>query len=194
MPSLPPEKASACITNARDLFGTGYIFERRTRAVKRLLRILTFTGVAGPASLGALLAAYGLQWQYLPTALSITIGLMVVQFIISLWSLVNQWDSDLAYALESTASNYRLSEGFYQIARSDESKAKVEKELSALEAEARVRTEMDFRQGITDKEKRRGMKAALRQFQLKCVGCEITPLSLRSTNCDVCGKFRIWNL
>lgn len=194
MPTLPPEKAKECLKDARDLFGTAYIFEKRARRTRFFLRVLTFTGVAGPALLGALGSAYGLQWSYLPMVVGITAVVAVVQLIVSLWSLVSQWDSDLAYSLESYASNYRLSEAYFRLATTEESKAKVDQSHARFEGEARLRTEMDMRQGITDKEKRLGMRAALRHFQWECPGCKKTPLDMNSSKCPVCGLIRFFNL
>ena len=42
---------------------------------------------------------------------------------------------------------------------------------------------------VTDKEKRIGMRFGLRELSRKCVGCNEIPLSMNTSNCDICGNF-----
>ena len=191
---LDEPKATECKRNAVNAFGTATVFERRARRTRRLIRTITFLGVLGPALLGALAGAYGLEWKYLPHVMFVAALIGGGQFILSLWALVWQWDGDLTYALEATSINYRLASAYHSIIISDAGKQQVAQDLAALDAEARARSQMDNQAGISDKEKRRGMRAALRHFEMKCVGCEQIPRSLKNTKCEVCGKFGILNL
>ncbi|MDR3625278.1 MAG: hypothetical protein P4L45_00510, partial [Ignavibacteriaceae bacterium] len=58
-----------------------------------------------------------------------------------------------------------------------------------LKIENDFRIDRDNQQYITEKEKRMGMRAGLRQFKRACAACKQVPVSLKSTNCDVCGNF-----
>ena len=58
-----------------------------------------------------------------------------------------------------------------------------------LNARLKARTQQNSKHNIKEWELRMGMRFALRAFQKKCIGCGTVPLSMESTNCDVCGKF-----
>jgi mobilome CxxCx(11)CxxC protein len=62
---------------------------------------LSFAGIAGPASLGAVAALVGIQSPLLPVAITVAGIIALLQLVMSIWSLVAGWDNSLAYAIES---------------------------------------------------------------------------------------------
>ena len=44
---------------------------------------------------------------------------------------------------------------------------------------------------LSDEEKRMGMRSGLRNSQRACVECKKIPTSMESTECNVCGKYKI---
>lgn len=178
-----------CADNALKCFGTGYIFERRARRTRIPLRILSFAGIAGPASLGAVAALVGIQSPLLPVAITVAGIIALLQLVMSIWSLVAGWDNSLAYAIESKSENYRLANQFAELGKTTSlSEAKFESELSILETIADLRSSLDNRVDISDKEKRMGMRAGLRNYQRTCAGCGKIPSSMKPTKCGVCGN------
>jgi mobilome CxxCx(11)CxxC protein len=110
--------------------------------------------------------------------------------ILSIWALVAKWDDGLAYYTESKSANYRLADEYAKLMKAQcLAPQEFDMQFKQLETEGRLRTELDQRQDITDQEKRMGMRAGLRQYQRACAGCKTVPVSLRATECEICGKF-----
>jgi mobilome CxxCx(11)CxxC protein len=187
---IPEEQRRECAESALRCFGTAYIFERRAIPIRKRLRWLTFLGIAGPAALGAVVATFSLG----KAALAISVGLVGIigigQLILSIWALVAKWDDGLAYYTESKSANYRLADEYAKLMKAQcLAPQEFDMQFKQLETEGRLRTELDQRQDITDQEKRMGMRAGLRQYQRACAGCKTVPVSLRATECEICGKF-----
>ncbi len=90
------------------------------------------------------------------------------------------------------SANQQLYEAYRSLGSNppqDPNGARVQFDL--LNTERKCRDMQDDKEGITEAEKRAGMRAALRQFQRKCAGCNEVPKSLEPLNCAVCGKFKI---
>ena len=58
-----------------------------------------------------------------------------------------------------------------------------------LKTENNLRRHIDNQQNVTEKEKRFGMRAALRQYQKQCSACKKVPTTMKPTSCGVCGNF-----
>src|SRR5581483_7115510 len=176
--SIPAEKRRICADNALRCFGTAYIFEGRARKIRWRVRLIVFLGIAGPAALGATIALIGVKSAYAETATWIAGLIGFVQLVASIWSLVSNWDTDLAYAIESKSENYRLADEFDKLGKTtslpDEG---FEVEFKVLETQADLRSQLDSRVDVVDSEKRMGMRAGLRRFQRACAGCGAVPTS-----------------
>jgi mobilome CxxCx(11)CxxC protein len=172
---------------ALDAFGTAYIFQRRARGPKVGMRILAFTGLVLPLALGLYVTVFGREAPQLERAIVLAGVLAGVQAIVSLWALVAKWDDQYTTAIESMVANNRLSTRFKSLARTPPANANAIYE--ALIAENESREEADVKQLLTDKEKRMGMRAALREFERRCASCKDVPRSMKPTQCPVCGDF-----
>src|ERR1043166_1210526 len=169
--SIPPEKRRICAESALRCFGTAYIFERRARSVRRRVRLIAFLGIAAPAALGSTVALVGTKSQYAETAIWLAGIIGALQVAASIWSLVSSWDSDLAYDIESKSENYRLSEELEKLGKATTlTDDEFELEMQLLETQAELRAQLDSRVDVNDKEKRMGLRAALRPFQRAGVG------------------------
>jgi mobilome CxxCx(11)CxxC protein len=178
-----------CWERAEESYGTAHIFARRANLHRALLRGLTFLGVVVPVVAGSIVLSFG-KLALAPGILIPSGILAIVQLVGSVWSLAAKWDDTYSYSLESLTANNRLFEVYQKLAENppanlDDFKLK----FDLLEAEDEFRNAQDLKQGITDKEKRRGKRAGLRQLRRPCPACGITPTSMRPTDCDVCGKF-----
>jgi mobilome CxxCx(11)CxxC protein len=103
------------------------------------------------------------------------------------WSVVSGWEEELVYASESINSNDRLSSGFAQLGRTNPSD--LPQRMDILKVEDQIRRNSDNQKGISEPEQRKGMRAALRQFERACAKCNVVPADMKSTNCPVCGQF-----
>lgn len=171
-------------------FGTAYIFEKRAKSLRKYIQMLTFLGIAVPASIGAIIGSFNLSQSLQQIIVAIAALLALLQLTITIWSVVAKWNDNLAFYLESKSSNYRLASEYERLARStDWSAEEFETRYQVLEAEGNIRTGQDNQIDLDEKEKRMGMRAGLRQYQRLCAGCGKIPIDMEPTNCPVCGKF-----
>lgn len=179
-----------CWDEALKTFGTAYIFEKRADKMKRKLRWPAFAGIAIPLIIGSIYLSFGKEFEYLGEFVAIAGILGVVQIVVSAWSLVAKWDDRLAYSLESASANYELSNRYTKLAKNPPPDlAEFRRRFDVLEAKNHSRRDSDYKQGVSDKEKRMGMRAGLRQFERACKECGNVPTSMKPTDCAVCGNF-----
>lgn len=191
--AIPSESETAtilrthCWNRAIESFGTSYIFQHRIRGPQRGIRWLTYLGLGVPLAIGLVVIGFGTDDRSLPYLLWIAGILLLVQGLLALWALVAKWSDTVESGLLSMTENNRLANRYKEIGERwpTDSPGKV----TVLDAEYQVRTETDLRQGVSDQEKRMGLRAGLRQFQRACVGCSLVPNSMNPTECGVCGNF-----
>lgn len=173
-------------------FGTCWIFEQRARSLKLRLRLLNFLGIISPLLIGSLVLAFGTDFSLLWIIILLASIAGIIQFILSGWALVAKWNDSFAYAIESISSNQHISDEFKSLAKNPPEIFKIsEATFKLIDVERKAREAQDNKQGITEAEKRAGMRAALRQYRRECAGCNEIPKSLEPSNCPICGKFRI---
>lgn len=180
----------ACRDRALHAHATAFIFERRAEKLRSRKLILTFLGLALPGTVGALVISF--QWfhDYLRAVAPVASVLSLVQFGGSLWALVADWDKQLMYSLEAITDNHRLSEAYRRLVEDQPAHDAMRARFDALVREDNDRRRLDYQQGISEKEKRSGMRAGLHQFQRECAGCDSVPASTRPGTCKggVCGS------
>src|SRR5215213_3709032 len=101
-----------CWKLALEAFGTKYIFEKRAAKLRRQLNLLTFFGIAVPATVGAIVLSFSAVPSLLPYVLTLAGILGVAQVVVTVWSVVYKWQDELVYASESINANDRLSSSF----------------------------------------------------------------------------------
>ena len=186
---IAPEQRKLCNDNALYCYGTAYIFEKRAASIRWKIRVLTFLGIAVPASVGAIIGSFSLTTEYTKEVLTIAGLLGLTQLILSIWSLTAKWDDNLSYYLESKVTNYRLSSDWNQLSNTTIiSDLEFATKLEVMKKEFETISDLDNRHDITDSEKHMGMRAGLRKFQRLCVECNKIPTSMKPTDCGVCGK------
>jgi mobilome CxxCx(11)CxxC protein len=186
--SIPHElQLKDCWDKAIYSYGTGYIFEMRAASARSKLTILQFMGVISPLLVGSVIISFGLSFKYIGYLFTLTGTISTLQLIFSVWALVSKWDDRLAYSLESSSTKYKIANHFESLAKDNGTDFDIEYRVLLKEDE--VRGNSDYKQSISEKEKRKGMRSALRKYQRKCVACQKTPVSMKSSKCDVCGNF-----
>ncbi len=179
-----------CWDRALQTHGSAHVFEQRSNRFRNRLRMLTFFGIAVPATIGSVVLSS--KNADLSAVLLFIAGFLgLVQLIGSIWSLVSHWDESYSYARESLTSNYQLSNKYQKMAENPPSDpAVLQLQFDLLEKEDHFRYAQDSKQGISEEEKRLAMRAGLRQFQRLCTQCSTVPSSLEPTDCGVCGDFK----
>jgi mobilome CxxCx(11)CxxC protein len=181
------DRLKFCWSHAIESFGTAYIFERRRKWPKRMLRLVAFLGIAVPASFGAVVLSFGNGGRAVPWLAWVAGLLGLLQVILSVWSLAGRWEDTLSYYRESVRNNTWLSNQYVKLAKFHGGDFFSKAEVLDTAFDARVASDMDY--DVSDSEKRRGLRAALRQFQRECVGCKEVPTSMLPTSCPICGDF-----
>ncbi|MFA6001458.1 MAG: mobilome CxxCx(11)CxxC protein [Thermoleophilia bacterium] len=188
---IPNERRGECAEEALRSFGTAYIFEKRAKKIRWKVTSLTFFGIAVPASVGAVIATYNISSENLKYIVYTAGSLAFIQLLLSIWSLSSCWNQKLAYYLESKSANYRLADRFDSLGKTTLLTAHdFDTEFRVLKNEAEMRTVLDYQHDVSDREKRMGMRSALRRFQRPCPECNEVPTSMKSTNCHICGNFK----
>jgi mobilome CxxCx(11)CxxC protein len=178
-----------CWNGALHTYGTSYIFQQRAQRLNRRLRLLTYSGVALPLIVGATVLSFGLDIVILPVMVAIVAPLVVMHVLASAWAVVDHWVDAHTYANESATANDQLARRYEALAKNPPTAAEFKSKYDLVCADDSSRTQQDMRKGMTDKEKRKGMRAALRQYQRQCATCQQTPTSMSPTSCDTCGNF-----
>lgn len=177
-------------TRAQHATATAYIFERRAIRLGRRLDLLTFVGVAVPLVVGAVVLAYGADFGPLRLLVPIALAIAGVQLIVFVWSVVTHWVGRYDHAVRAVVTNKSLVAGYEAIGkRAEATAAESRHELEVLKAIDAKQEESDYRQGVTEAEKRMGMHALLRQYQKVCVECDRVPTDMKPLKCGICGDY-----
>jgi len=169
---------------------TAYIFEVRAKRLRKYLNRLTFVGVAVPAIVGALALAYGANFGPLDVIVPVAAGIGGLQLIFFVWSVVAQWVDRYEQAVQAVVANRDLALRFGSLGKQPAANAaSFRHELDVLKAIDASQAQFDYRQGVTDAEKRMGMRALLRQYQRECAKCGEIPATMKPTECGICGDY-----
>ncbi len=182
------ELRQKCWDQAVEAFGTARIFERRAGGLQTKLQILAYLGFCGPLAVGLVALGFGANNLTLVLPLAAALGLL--QGLVAFWALVRKWVDSYTYAVKSAAANDRLASAYSDLASTPPAdQTAFRHAYDLLWVEDQQRRTSDGEQNVSEREKRYGMRAALRRFRRECVGCHQVPLTLDSTSCGVCGNF-----
>lgn len=163
-----------CWAQATHTFGTSWLFEQRAKKLRRRLQILTFLGIAVPVTVGASVLSFGSGNTFiLQILIPFASFLGVLQVIISVWALSAKWDDGHAYAMESASENNRWYSRYRDLANTPPSDlADLERRFELLQRDNENRKALDFKQAVSEDEKRAGHRAGLRAAGRKCAACD----------------------
>lgn len=176
-----------CWDRAVLAYGTYYLFRIRANSLRQKLRTLEFLGIFSPVLVGGTVLSFQKYEDALPVILPIMGLCSVLQLVLSIWSLTQRWSEAFGYAEASQAENFRISEAFQKLAKTwkDDSTAQYDV-LCTADQNLSVN---DEKQGLTEPERRKGMRYALRYFKRKCWKCKEVPVDMKNSDCPVCGQF-----
>ncbi|MDD2819710.1 MAG: hypothetical protein PHW29_00455 [Flavobacterium sp.] len=171
-------------------FGYGYIYTLRGGSLSKKLNLITFLGIVIPLLIGAIVTTYGVNSPLLFYMLWVAGPLSILQLVISVWAVVNNWNSSFAYYLETSLDNYKLANDYEEIGKyPDKTVIGLKTQLEKINVLRDNRDKQDNRYPLKDFEKRKGMRYALRKYKRDCAGCNIKPVNMKSSDCGVCGNF-----
>lgn len=184
-------QAQECWNRACDCFATAKIFERRALRYRNKLNWLSYLGIAVPAVFGAMVALWGKSVLESSILMFVVAAAGIVQVGMSVFALIHHWAEEHAYSNQSASTNFQLSDEFKLLAPSSLTPTPTtRKEFNRLVARDQAQTSLDNQKHVTDSEKCRGHRYALRQFQRECATCGIEPKDISPTTCKTCGGFK----
>jgi mobilome CxxCx(11)CxxC protein len=180
-----------CYDFALHTYATHYVYSIRFKSKSRLNKSIILLGFIVPVLIGGIVSSYGINSQITVNALEVLTPIAILQLGLSSFSLIFKWEEQTNYYLESSIGNRLLSEEFLSLAKyPNEDIIQYGHSFEILLERNRNREEQDDKYPFNHKETRIGMRYSLRRFQRECVGCNIVPLSMESTSCNICGNFK----
>lgn len=172
-------------------YGTSALFQRRERKLKKLREWITYLGIIGPIVIGSAVGAFGKDWkiadfELVPMIVTLASAVGIVQIVLSTWALVARWDEAYGAAQESIRNNNDLYHKFRSLR--DMPPQDYMPALELLRQENMRQEGQDYRQSITEKEKRYAYHQSMRYLGKECRACRTIP-SGKSTECSTCGKW-----
>lgn len=179
-----------CWEKATNCLATSYIFQQKALKYEKFLRVNSILGIIIPLTIGAIASTYGNGSQYLNMSLIIASPFLIAQVVLSGISLINKWDHNLSYSLESQTANRILSDKFKKLAKYPSvNESEILQKFEILVKEDNERTRQDEKIKFSTVENRKGLRYSLMILKINCAICNVTPQNMEATNCTNCGKF-----
>jgi len=180
----------ACWDKSFQCFALGYIFDKKAQRYGFFVNMLKVFGIIVPSAIGATVLGYGLEAEILKYMIVIAIPLTIAQLIFSVIAVTSKWDDKLAYSYEASQDLNLMYDDFKKLGSlPPDNYQELNEKYELLNTRYKARAQQNSKQNIKEWEQRMGMRFALRETQKKCVGCNEIPVSMESTDCNVCGKF-----
>jgi len=177
-------------------FGSWQAWKRREKIYRVGLNILTYIGIAAPL---LVYGAVSLQ-SFFPGAAIVRWSefiaglLLLLQLLISTWSLVANWNTNLAFYERAFQENHYFYEEWKELLETckDPSKTKfIDKRIKELVLERKKRgSEEEAR--ATEDDRSYGNRYVHFQYKRPCQTCKKVPSSMKPCGCKNCGNFRYW--
>jgi mobilome CxxCx(11)CxxC protein len=181
---------NACWDKSFHSFALGYIFDKKAQRYGFFVNMLKVFGIIVPTAIGATAIGYGLEAEILKYMIVVAIPLTISQLIFSVVAVTNKWDDKLAYAYEASQDLNLMYDDFKKLGNlPPKDFQELNEKYELLNTRYKSRAQQNSKQNIKEWEQRMGMRFALRETQKECVGCHVVPVSMESTECNVCGKF-----
>lgn len=171
-------------------FGYAYIFDKRASKYSTYINWLTVFGILTPSIIGATALGYGIKNILLEKMIIMAIPITIIQFIFSVLSIIFKWSDELSHSYESSQAYSSLYYDFRRLAKyPPNTYNELKHDFELLELEYIKQNQQDLKHNIKEYELRKGMRYMLREHKKECVGCKIIPISMKSTDCPVCGNY-----
>lgn len=167
--------------------GTGAIFARRAQTIGKLGKIRDFLGIFIPVCVGIIVADVSLGSKYLQILIGVTAMPSLAQAALSVWSLVAGWNENYVKCVNSQGKNNALRREWEALGRG--AAPATASAFESLSTKTSEQEQADLALTPTEKERRYGMRYALKDFRRQCATCGEVPLTLKPSRCDTCGNF-----
>lgn len=176
-----------CWNQALRSYGTEQILKRRAKDLRNGLQYISFLSIVPPLLVGGLLLAFADSKVWQTYAIRIAGVIAIIQTLFQAWSWSRHWEEQLPKLEVGAVKNLHLWRRYEALA--SKWPADHEEQYKGLEEEYTAQAAEDEKFGLTEEERRFGMRHALRRFVRICNGCNIKPISIQPSKCDVCGNF-----
>src|SRR5438045_1415514 len=102
--------------------------------------MLTFLGIVVPATVGLTFMSFGANTKLTSILVAIGSVLLILQLVGSIWSLVQRWDDNFAYALESMSANRSFYDQFKELPSESLKDEEVNLRYQLLQRESQARS------------------------------------------------------
>ncbi|OXA93782.1 mobilome CxxCx(11)CxxC protein [Flavobacterium hercynium] len=178
-----------CHNNKFHCYGKSYIYGERVNKYERRLRLINFIGLIVPLIFGGYVLTYGNNYIQ-SLSLYVAGPILLIQLIFSALALVFKWDDELAYSLEATRDHNLLAQDFKTLGQFPPASVDdLTIKYNILNEKLKFRNEQDVKHDLTNKERIKGMRWSLREFNKECIRCHEIPYSMEKSTCAVCGKY-----
>ena len=176
-----------CWNSALDCFGLQYVYSKKIQALQKWLNASKIAGVLIPVIIAGILGSS----LYSPKLLDITIMIAapfgLAQFILSCYLAVAGSDNNLMVYITRAEQYSLLASEYRRLANFPDFDYEVYlKKYDILVERERIASRGDY---LSEKELRKAMRFGLREFGKQCAGCNEKVISMKPTDCDVCGNF-----
>jgi mobilome CxxCx(11)CxxC protein len=194
--SSPINDARASIRqDVVDAYASYFLFNDRVRRLRFRIQAMSFLGLVAPLLVGAAATSYGFTSNVTVVFIALAAVANIILAPLSLWALISKWDDQLTYSIGSAAENRKYWDMLRTIyddkSIGDDEANKKTQQVRQLAAE---RNKTDDEQAVSEREKRMGHRAALRQMRLPCIECKQIPTTIKPTKCSICGSFSNWRI
>lgn len=176
-------------------YATHTIFEHRERILGRRIKVIGYLGVVIPGIIGLVAMGVG-STGTLPSWLFVFASILLgVQFAASLLGTFLRWDELFSQSAKSQEANlmiYREADWAFQNFSNLQDQAETVRKLRSQETEL-MRT--DYRQSVSEHEKRYGERYARYHRKKPCPTCNDVPKSVPEKvegSCATCGQYKLY--
>ncbi|WP_407121588.1 mobilome CxxCx(11)CxxC protein [Bradyrhizobium sp. STM 3561] len=176
--------------NAR---GTSTVFQRRAAKLKRWMQARDFSAVAIPV-ITAFVATTDFVdklGSFKAIALGVLAFAVLMQVLLSAWSLIARWDEERSYSLRALRDANDMEVNWREIAKNLVA-GDIEEAFEFARSQQKVIDSHDIGKEISEDERRIGLRAGLKEVPRPCVECKKIPATIDVPKhvvkpCPVCG-------
>lgn len=177
-----------CWDKALDCLGFSYIYAKKIDSIDKWLKWSKVLGITIPLLLGGIVSSYYTNKEIMEYSIAILSPIAIAQLVVSTYLTIIGSDEKVFNYVTKSTENALLNSEFEQLAKYPlDDFNEYNKKYEILLTREREISKGNHK--IEDKELRMGMRYGLRNYKRTCVGCKETPISMKPTNCDVCGNF-----
>lgn len=177
---------------AVNCWGTAAVLDKRVRTLLGRTKTVNYLGFITPFLVGAFALAFTIQATLLPQLMWLAAFALFVQAIASATLIFTGVDRSIRSCLDSSATNKIFAAEARDLATNTSLPAEVfNTTFAELRGKIKAQDTNDERLDFSEQDRKFGLRAGLKRFQIACGDCRQTPrsedASLDQSNCKTCG-------